>query len=568
MSETEEPTPSKKPKAAGQPLPRLWKTESEDDEGEIPLEPDRPGADRATKKTGRDTEAAPSKSSAKSKAPAGKSQKSRAPALEEDKKGKKVLVEETPALDTVESRQRARMIMGALIVACVVLPAWITYRVFLYDPSPINVKEDKGAADQGSPEIRPNPDQEARFMFNQAHEQAKQGQTDHAIAMLNKVVTVYKATQTAADAKAALDRPKHNLPLFVDRPTVVAEPKPSEPPPSQPPTPVAVVTAEPVQTQPTQGNATLVLPSNPSEMIVAPPSLRDKIASARANDITPRALPKEFRPKLEAGVHESGWPLVIVGDRDGALMVLVPSDSFTMGNDEGQPSEGPAHGVRLSTYYVDQHEVTNRQFRLFLSESHYRGQPPGKWLTDDKARAESESLPVVMVNAHDAVAFAEWAGKKLPTEAQWEMAARSSDNRHYPWGNESIKGLGPRTKLDVQPKMSFADDHSPYGAFDMAGNAEEWTRDWYDSKYYRGLAGRITDNPTGPSTRPRQPQLVVKGGSKTWSLTHREGIPVEKRLPYLGFRCVLPVETAIAGAPSAAPGSPKPASPSPTDIPF
>ena len=485
-----------------------------------------------------------------------------------------MLIEDTPALDTIESRQRARLIMGALVVACVLLSGWITYRVFLYNPSPIDVTDDNGAMAQSSPEVRPNPDQEARFMYNQAHEHAKNGQTDQAIKMLTKVAAVYKGTQTAAEAKAALDRPKHNLPLFTDRPTVVAEPKAAEPPPSQPPPPTAIVTAEPDHPQPTQGNATLVLPANPSEMIVAPPPLRDKIESAKANSITPRALPQGFHTKLEAGVHESGWPLVIVGDRDGALMVLVPSGSFTMGNDEGQPSEAPAHAVRLSTYYVDQHEVTNRQFRLFLGETHYRGQPPGKWLTDEKARAEPESLPVVMVNAHDAKAFADWAGKQLPTEAQWEMAARSSDNRQYPWGDQPIKGPRPRDLLAIEPKMSFADDVSQYGAFDMAGNAEEWTRDWYDSKYFRGLAGHITDNPTGPSTRPRsslQPQLVVKGGSKSWSLTHREAVPMEKRLPYLGFRCVLPVETAIAGAPgipSAAPASPRPGAANSKDIPF
>jgi formylglycine-generating enzyme len=179
-----------------------------------------------------------------------------------------------------------------------------------------------------------------------------------------------------------------------------------------------------------------------------------------------------------------------------------------------------------------------------------------------------------MVNAHDAQAFADWAGKQLPTEAQWEMAARSSDNRQYPWGNQPIKGSRLRDLLEIEPKMSFADDVSQYGAFDMAGNAKEWTRDWYDSKYFRGLAGHITDNPTGPSTRPRsslQPQLAVKGGSKSWGLTHREGVPLEKRLPYLGFRCVLPVETTIAGAPSApsaTPGVPKPADASARDIPF
>ena len=73
-------------------------------------------------------------------------------------------------------------------------------------------------------------------------------------------------------------------------------------------------------------------------------------------------------------------------------MVLVPGGTFRMGNSEGQTAEAPEHQVRLSTYYIDQHEVTNRQFRLFLGESHYRGQPAGKWLTDEKARAESENV--------------------------------------------------------------------------------------------------------------------------------------------------------------------------------
>ena len=125
-------------------------------------------------------------------------------------------------------------------------------------------------------------------MYNQAHEQAKHGHPDRAVALLTKLAKVYKGTQTAATAKTALDHPKHNLPLFIDTPAVLAEPEPSEPtPPSPPPSPTPVVTAEPVQPQPAQGNATLILPVNPSEMIVAPPPLRDKIESAKANGITP-----------------------------------------------------------------------------------------------------------------------------------------------------------------------------------------------------------------------------------------------------------------------------------------
>ena len=164
-------------------------------------------------------------------------------------------------------------------------------------------------------------------------------------------------------------------------------------------------------------------------------------------------------------MHDSGWPIVIVGDRDGAPMMLVPGGSFSMGNDEGAPPEAPAHTVRLSTFYIDQHEVTNRQFRLFLAETHYRGQPPGKWLSDDKARAEPEALPVVMVNANDAKAFADWAAKQLPTEAQWEMAARSSDSRLYPWGNEPNKTAKPRILHQISPIMARIGGRFPVRSF-------------------------------------------------------------------------------------------------------
>ena len=157
----------------------------------------------------------------------------------------------------------------------------------------------------------------------------------------------------------------------------------------------------------------------------------------------------------------------------------------------------------MSTYYIDQHEVTNRQFRIFLAEAHYRGQPPGKWLTEENLETESENLPVVHVSASDAKAFADWASKQLPTEAQWEMAARSSDSRRYPWGDEPAKWSRPRAYRQLDRVMSFSgEDVSPYGVFDMAGNVEEWTKDWFDPKYYRHLGKGPVDNPTGgPSVR-------------------------------------------------------------------
>src|SRR5262249_28495784 len=118
-------------------------------------------------------------------------------------------------LDTYESRRRARLIMGSLIAVCVLLTAWIAYRVFRHDPSDaVPSADDLATAPATSPEPRPPLDHEARFMFNRAREDAKDGRTDQAVAMLKRVISVYKGTPTAAEARAALDRPNQNLPLF------------------------------------------------------------------------------------------------------------------------------------------------------------------------------------------------------------------------------------------------------------------------------------------------------------------------------------------------------------------
>ena len=398
-------------------------------------------------------------------------------------------------------------------------------------------------------------------MYNKAEEFAKNKQTDQALAMLNKIVKVYKGTSAARDSLAALDRASKNLPLFSDAPLVVAQPEEQKAATESPPP--AVVNATPVEPQPAQGQAALVLPVNPAEMVVGAPGSSAKVANASKASIPQRTLPAGFQANLDMGTHESGWPLVIVGDRDGSPMMLVPGGTFTMGASEGQSADVPAHQVKLSTYYIDQHEVTNRQFRIFLVESHYRGNPPGKWLTDEKAKAEPEALPVVLVNFQDAESFATWAGKEIPTEAQWEMAARSTDGRRYPWGDESAKWSKTRVYHQIDQVMTFPEDRSVYGVFDLAGNALEWTRDWYDPKYYHRLAKTTVENPAGPTANAhtRSPQHVVRGASKNWSVTYREGVPYDRRLPYLGFRCVLTVEAAgpgpVPGNPAAAlPGQP------------
>jgi formylglycine-generating enzyme len=296
----------------------------------------------------------------------------------------------------------------------------------------------------------------------------------------------------------------------------------------------------------------LVPPANPP----AAPEMPATVARADTGKpdlaprgLAPRVLPPGFEAKVEAGVHESGWPLAILGKRDHSTMVLVPGGTFIMGSDRDEPDEAPAHTVRVSTFYIDQYEVTNHQFRTFLDERHYRGQPPGKWLTDEKLRDAPGAAPAVYVNYHDAEQFALWAGKRLATEAQWEMAARSGDGRRYPWGDQPVQWSRRREFHQVDPVMSFHEDVSPYGVFDMAGNTMEWVRDWYDPRYFEKMKGKIVEDPTGPpSKRFNSIQRVVKGGSKNWIVTGREGLDVDRRLPYLGFRCTLAVEGSEAAA--------------------
>jgi formylglycine-generating enzyme len=560
--EDEEPLEPKATPKTAQPMPRLWKAEPE------PSEEEWPPAKKSSSAGDSEPSRKPSASKASNGKGATKAVKGKgAPAADENGE-KKVLIEDTPALDTYESRRRARMIMGALAGACVLLFGWGLYRVFLYDPVGIGpTGSAEQTASQTSPEPRSTLDQEAHFMFERAREFAKNDRTDQAVAMLNRVLKVYKGTAAARESKLALERAEKNLPLFSDRPLVLAQNEQPQPSPTPAPPP-AIVNASPAQPQAAEGRAALVLPANPSEVLVAPPTSTPGTGTTIVATTT-RPLPRGFRDNLSAGKHESGWPLVIEGERDGAPMFLVPGGTFTMGSNDGQAQESPAHQVRLATYYIDQHEVTNRQFRRFLHESQYPGKPPGKWLTDEKFLAEPEDWPVVHVNFRDAEAFAAWAGKQLPTEAQWEMGARSTDGRKYPWGNEPV--TWSRQFRQVDSIMAFKEDRSPYGVFDMAGNVHEWTSDVYDPKYYHHFGKTNVDNPSGPtpSSRSRIPQHVVRGAAKNWSVTYREGQSADTRLSYLGFRCVLTVEASgraptpgnLAAPPAGAPPASQPGAP-------
>lgn len=160
--------------------------------------------------------------------------------------------------------------------------------------------------------------------------------------------------------------------------------------------------------------------------------------------------------------------------RDGSELLLIPAGAFVMGSDEGSPDQSPRRVVDLPAFYVGRTEVTNRQFRRFLQAA---GRPaPDTWA--EAAARYGEDAPALGVSWVDASDYCAWAGLRLPTEAEWEKAARGSEGRRYPWGS----GWDPsRVQRGAPgPGGSHPAGAAACGALDMAGNAWEWTSSWYE----------------------------------------------------------------------------------------
>ncbi len=207
---------------------------------------------------------------------------------------------------------------------------------------------------------------------------------------------------------------------------------------------------------------------------------------------------------------------------------------------DAHDEEKPAHSVTLDAFWIDRTEVTNAQYRQCVEAG--ACEEPTCW---DNADLNAPDQPVVCVTWDDAQAYAGWAGGRLPTEAEWEKAARGTDGRLYPWGENApdcqtanFKGCVGRTPtVGSQPGGA-----SPYGALDMAGNAWEWVADWYDETYHGDAP---VQNPQGPASGERR---VLRGGSFDMSESRlRTAFRIGNRPAYsnwdLGFRVLLPADS-------------------------
>ncbi len=256
-------------------------------------------------------------------------------------------------------------------------------------------------------------------------------------------------------------------------------------------------------------------------------------------------IPPFYRPNFDFPIHPSGWPTRITCDKDGAEMVLVPAATFVMGRADGPEEERPTHEVFVSTFYIDLHEVTVGQYLRFLEDTG-RSRDIAKVGANGKPVLEDQ--PMVNITQRNAKAYCEWAKRSLPTEAQWELAARGPEGRISYW-NEVLPRPDPaKGDRTMEPVMSLKTDVSPYGAFDMGANAWEWTSEFYDSKYYQQFHNLAKD-PTGPKQPPARIGLAsVRGGSNLGILTWRKGRKYETKQSDLGFRGALIADLPIAPA--------------------
>ena len=304
---------------------------------------------------------------------------------------------------------------------------------------------------------------------------------------------VAKATESTEDTQ-------------LEKPTEAVEPTKQEEPTE------TVETAG--ETQSTDPTATLVPTEKPKAATLVP---------------TPTLVPVESSPTAFP-TRVPRTPTSAPSSRPNT--VYIPGGTFTMGSDSGKEDETPEQEVTVSGYNIDLYPVTNAEYKEFVIATGHRS--PRNWKDGTFPEGKGDH-PVVWVSWHDAQAYAAWVGKRLPTEAEWEMAARGTDGRTYPWGDVFDSTMCNSSESGIRDTVavgSYPDNASPFGVLDMAGNVWEWTADWYDA--YRGSLYEFS--------RFGEEFRVLRGGS--WydgadlvRAPSRNSADPDFRFSTIGFRC-------------------------------
>jgi formylglycine-generating enzyme required for sulfatase activity len=230
------------------------------------------------------------------------------------------------------------------------------------------------------------------------------------------------------------------------------------------------------------------------------------------------------------------WPCPV----DEMVMIYAPADEFEMGSDasdsDADDAKFPQHSVTLDGFWIDQTEVTNVQYRRCVEAGACQA-PTCEWGWSTYEHAEHANHPVLCVDWYGAAAYCEWTGARLPTEAEWEYAARGPDSFIYPWGNSPpdstllnyAGNVGDTTEVGSYPGGA-----SWCQALDMAGNVWEWVADWYGN--------HPSEPQTNPTVQPAGKDKLWRGGSysdahRTFRTTHRCANAPDVRIPAVGFRC-------------------------------
>ncbi len=292
----------------------------------------------------------------------------------------------------------------------------------------------------------------------------------------------------------------------------------------------------------------------------SPPTVAESLVNIPLPSATNTAQPENTIPPA--------LPIIITREKDRAPMIQIPAATFLMGaadtDEDALPHERPSHEVTLDAFYIDQYEITVAQYARFLNENGgyvskcaaftclatsfeiFRSHLTKNDDTDEfVAEPGFEKYPINSVSWFGAAEYCRWAGAQLPTEAEWELAARGTDGRLYPWGNDlpdNGRAVFGSTFNDLQPVDALPAGASPYRVFNLAGNVWEWVKDEYSETYYQESPA---NNPVNTSDIRVNPKVLRGGGydspATELRTTSRSFIePIKFRdIPAIGFRCAM-----------------------------